>query len=153
MCPLDEETPPFPGSPPSKPAGPSPPSSCPPHCGHNRYCQDWAELRSYWVYWALHYWLLLLLSLYCGTTSPNHQSPPQAAGPGLPHCWLLRCGQNRNSVTRQDVLTFYSDQNQKKEQEEKFSQRILQRSTGRFYSILAANKLMNICFQQSEHDQ
>lgn len=59
------------------------------------------------IYWFLLYWQLLLQSLYCGTKIPNHQNPPQAAGPGLPPSCLFRCGQNRESVTRQELLTVH----------------------------------------------
>lgn len=112
--------------------------------------KTWPSSRATAFYWVLRYWLLLLRSLYCGTTSPNHQSPPQAAGPGLPHCWLFPLWTEPEQCD--EVLTFYNDQNQK-EQEEKCSQKVLQRSTSSFCCVLAGNNQLNICFHQPDHDQ
>lgn len=66
-------------------------------------------------------------------------------------------------MTTQEVLTFYSHENQKKKNEEeeeakeeerkkgrkKFSQKVLQRSTSSFCWILAGSNLLNLCFHQS----
>lgn len=103
------------------------------------------------------YWYLLGSTLLAAASTVtllwNYKSKPPESTTG---CWTRSASFMVVPLWTEpeecdQVLTFYRDQNQRKDSE-KWSQKVLQRSTGSFCCVLARKNLLNICFHQSDHD-